>query len=161
MCSNHKLLNFKGSRVYWYHCAFKVLSHSHVTPEISLAECSSGKGKAHPRTGHEGPEGELRYRSTLSLTSALNGVGGQHHAPAALPPRKRPVTHCSGGWVGLRAGLDGYGKSRPHRDSIPGPFNPYRVATPTELSRPTCNSGTNLTKNISHLEIILRLSSKM
>jgi hypothetical protein len=35
------------------------------------------------------------------------GVGGQIHAPAALPPGKRPVTHCTGGWVGPRADLDG------------------------------------------------------
>ena len=28
------------------------------------------------------------YRSTLSLTSALDGVGGQRHAPSALPPGK-------------------------------------------------------------------------
>ena len=28
------------------------------------------------------------YSSTLSLTSALYGVGGQRHAPAALPPGK-------------------------------------------------------------------------
>jgi hypothetical protein len=41
-----------------------------------------GKGKVHPRTDHEGPEGE--YSTTLSLTSTLDGVGGQHHAPAAL-----------------------------------------------------------------------------
>ena len=33
------------------------------------------KGKAHPLTGHEGPEGKERYSSTLSLTSALD-VGG-------------------------------------------------------------------------------------
>ena len=44
------------------------------------------------------------------------GVGGQLHAPAALPPGKRPGTHCIGGWVGPRAGLDECGKSRPHRD---------------------------------------------
>jgi len=36
--------------------------------------------------GHEGPEVEERY--TLSLTSALYGVGGQRHAPAAVPPWK-------------------------------------------------------------------------
>jgi hypothetical protein len=41
-----------------------------------------------PRTGHEGPEGEQRYSSTLSLTSALEGVGGQRHAPSVLPPGK-------------------------------------------------------------------------
>jgi len=28
------------------------------------------------------------YSITLSLTSALDGVGGQRHAPAALPPGK-------------------------------------------------------------------------
>ena len=53
------------------------------------------------------------YSSTLSLTSALDGVGGQRHAPAALPPGKRPGTHCIGGLVGPRAGLDGCGKSHP------------------------------------------------
>ena len=35
-----------------------------------------GKGKNHPRTGHEGPEWEKRYSSTLSLASAQDGVGG-------------------------------------------------------------------------------------
>jgi hypothetical protein len=83
-----------------------------------------GKGKVHPRTGHEGPEGEQMYSSTLSLTSALDGVGGQRHAPAALSPRKRPCTHRTGGWVGSRACLDKCGKSRLHWDSIPGPSIP-------------------------------------
>ena len=44
------------------------------------------KGKVHPLTGHEGPEVQQRYSCTLSLTSALHGVGGQSHAPAAPPP---------------------------------------------------------------------------
>jgi len=52
------------------------------------------------------------------------GMGGQRHAPAALPTEKRPGTHFIGGWVEPRAGLDWCGKSRPHRDSIPGPSNP-------------------------------------
>ena len=56
--------------------------------------------------------------------------------PRPLYPWERPGTHCTGGWVGHRAGLDGCGKFRPHRNSIPGPSNPYRVAIPTELSRP-------------------------
>jgi len=34
------------------------------------------------------------------------GVNGQQHAPAALYPRERPCTYCTGGWVGPRAGLD-------------------------------------------------------
>jgi hypothetical protein len=42
------------------------------------------KGKVHTITGHKGREVEKLYRSILSLTSALGGVSGQCHAPAAL-----------------------------------------------------------------------------
>ena len=49
---------------------------------------SKGKCKVHPRTGNEGPEGEQMYSSTLPSTSALDGVSGQRHALAALPPGK-------------------------------------------------------------------------
>ena len=63
------------------------------------------------------------YSSTLSFTSVLDGVDGQRHAPAALPPG-RPGNHCIGDWVGPRTGLDGCGKSLPHRKSIPGPSDP-------------------------------------
>ena len=44
--------------------------------------------KAEPRKCHESPEGEYRYSASLSLTSALDGVGNQRHALAALPPGK-------------------------------------------------------------------------
>jgi len=44
------------------------------------------KRKVHPTTGHEDPEGEYMYSFTLSLTSALDWVRGERHAPAALPP---------------------------------------------------------------------------
>jgi len=47
------------------------------------------------------------------LTSTLDGVGVQCHAPAALAPETRRSTHCTRGWVGSRAGLNGWGKSRP------------------------------------------------
>jgi hypothetical protein len=33
------------------------------------------RGKVHPRRGDEGPKREQRYSPTLSLTSALDGVG--------------------------------------------------------------------------------------
>ena len=93
--------------------------------ETLLGIIGKGKGKVLPRTGHESPEGEHMYSSTLPSISVLEGVGGQHHAPAALPPRERPGTHCIGGWVGPRTGLGGCGKnSPPHRDSIPGPSSP-------------------------------------
>ena len=48
------------------------------------------------------------------------GVGVQRYAPATFP-RERPSTHCTGGWVGPRAGLDQCGKYLLHRDLIPGP----------------------------------------
>ena len=40
-------------------------------------------------------------------------MSGQQHAPAALYPQERPGTHCTGGWVGPRAGLDGRKISSP------------------------------------------------
>ena len=62
--------------------------------------------------------------------------GGVSTTLRPLYPRERPGTHCTGGCLGPRASLDGCGKSRPHRDSIPGPSSPERVAIPTGLSRP-------------------------
>jgi hypothetical protein len=44
------------------------------------------------------------------------------HRP--IYPRERTCIHCTGGWVGPRAGLDRWGKSRPHRDSISVPSSP-------------------------------------
>ena len=68
------------------------------------------------------------------------GVGGQRHAPAALHPGNRPDAHCIGGYVSPRTGLDGFGKSRPHLDSLPGPSCLWRVAIPTALYRPFITS---------------------
>ena len=54
------------------------------------------------------------------------GLGGQRHAPAALPQGKRPGTRI-GGWVGARVWTGAENLA---------PASPYGVATPTELSRP-------------------------
>ena len=67
-------------------------SQRHVTVwslvSYSSLRITQIKGKVHPITGHKDPEGEQSYSSVLSLTSPLDGVGGQRHAPAALPPGK-------------------------------------------------------------------------
>jgi hypothetical protein len=58
------------------------------------------------------------------MTMALEGGEGSASRPGRfLPPypRERPDTHCAGGWVGPRTGLDRCGKSRPHQGSIPVP----------------------------------------
>jgi hypothetical protein len=52
--------------------------------------------------------------------------------PRPLYPREPIGTRCIGGWAAFRAGLDGCGKSRLQRDSIPGPASPstslYRLS---------------------------------
>jgi hypothetical protein len=59
---------------------------------------------------------------TLSLTSTLDVVGGQRHAPTALTPGKDPVPIVYvESWVGPRASEDVCRNSRPHRNSIRGP----------------------------------------
>jgi hypothetical protein len=57
-----------------------------------MTEHCKGKGTVRPITGHESPEGEYRYSSALSLTSAVDEGGGKRHASASLPPGRR-VTH--------------------------------------------------------------------
>jgi hypothetical protein len=60
--------------------------------------------------------------SNTFATPTLEGVGGQQHASATLPS-ERPVIHCTGDWMGVKAGVDGHRKSHPRRDSIPGPYS--------------------------------------
>jgi len=45
-------------------------------------------GKGRPRTGHEVPEGEDRYNSTLSLTSTLDAGGWSTPRPGRFTPGK-------------------------------------------------------------------------
>ena len=60
------------------------------------------------------------------------GVGGQRHASADL---LTPGTHCTGGWVGPMAGLDGCGKSRPPPDFDPRTVQPVAISDiPLQIS---------------------------
>jgi hypothetical protein len=77
---------------------------------FSVLQLLQGKGQVNSRTGHEGPDGEYNYSSTPSLTSVIDGVDGQRHAPVALSRGKRPRTRCTGGCMGPSTGLDGCGK---------------------------------------------------
>ena len=68
------------------------------------------------------------------------GVDGHRHAPAALLSGKDQVSIVLGGWVGLRAGLDGCGKSRPPT-GIRSPDRPDRSEPLYRLNYPeTCYS---------------------
>jgi hypothetical protein len=43
------------------------------------------------------------------------GASGQRHVPAALYPQERTTsTHCTGFWVGIRAGLDIEARGKNH-----------------------------------------------
>ena len=96
--------------------------------ENHISARNVGKSKICLRTGHEGPE-EQRHSSTLSLTLTLDGGVWLTPRPAALLPGKTLRTHCIGGWVGPRAGLDGCGKSRPP----PPGFDPQTFQHVTSL----------------------------
>ena len=61
----------------------------YVTKIAAVCTGGKGKGKVQLRTGHQDPEREKVYSSIIPSTSALDGVGGQRHASAVLPPGKR------------------------------------------------------------------------
>jgi hypothetical protein len=64
----------------------------HILRSHGICNTLLQKGKTvivHPITSHEGPEGEWGYSSTLSLSTALGGSGGQRQALSALRPGKR------------------------------------------------------------------------
>jgi len=48
----------------------------------------------------------IRHSSTLSLTSALEGGWWLTPRPGCFTPVKRPSIHCTGDWMGVRAGMD-------------------------------------------------------
>jgi hypothetical protein len=77
------------------------------------------------------------------MTTALEGGEWSAELPGRTLPRERPSTHCTGGWVGPRAGLDWCGKSRPHRDSIPDrpahSHSLYRLRYPAHIYVPLYN----------------------
>jgi len=79
------------------------------------------------------PHRRIRDTRLLPVISALGG-GGWSTQPSGR------FTRCPL----YRACQDGCGRSRPHRDSIPGPCRPQRVVIPTELTWPTT---TELTVN--------------
>jgi hypothetical protein len=80
--------------------------------------------KAVPLHAIEAFGGERRYSSYSFSTSALDGGEWSASRPdrAFTPGERTPCTHCTGGWVGPRAGLDTEARGKivcPHRGSNP------------------------------------------
>jgi hypothetical protein len=68
--------------------------------------------------------GERRYSSYSFTTSALDGGEWSASRPgrAFTPGERTPGTYCTGGWVGLRTGLDTEARGKivcPCRESNP------------------------------------------
>ena len=85
------LMNLISKNRIW----MKVLTYVTVTTSRMLHYSKSkGKGKVHPRTGHEGPEGEKVCSSTLPSTSALDGGGWSMPRPSCFTPRKTQYPLC-------------------------------------------------------------------
>jgi hypothetical protein len=98
-----------------------------------LIQRVKGRGKGHPMTCPAGTEERRKYSSKQFATSMLEGSGWSVPRPTALPSRSFQNSFAES-CVDLGAGLDGCGKSRPHRDSIPDRPGPnqslYRLRYP-------------------------------
>jgi len=85
-------------------------------------------------------------------------VRGQRHAPAAPYPRERPGIHCTGGCVGLRAGLENL--APPGFDPRTGRQSLYRLCYPAHTlkmcSTYFCSTATVVTQislNVTFLSV--------
>jgi len=95
------------------------------------------KIKVTSRYAYTRTEWRRKYSSYPFVTRYYKEIGDQHHFPAALTPGQRRGTHCTGGWVGLGACLDGMENIAP--TGIRSPNHPVRkeVAIPTTPFRPS------------------------
>jgi len=84
------------------------------------------------RTAYRGSRGI----ALLFLDHGTRRVGGQSHAPAALYPLERSGTYCTEGWVGPRAGLDGW-KISPPPGFAPRTIQPVPSRYTDYATRPT------------------------
>jgi hypothetical protein len=82
----------------------------------------SSKGNVRPRTSHEGPEGRAEVKLYSFFNFGARWGEWSTPRPGRFDPGERYGIRRMGGWVGSRAGLDGWGKSRP-----PPGFDPQAV----------------------------------
>jgi len=74
--------------------------------------------KVHTLTGHEGPQVEYRYSSTLSITSALDVGGWSTPPPGRFTPGKDPAPIV---WeVGWAPGAENLAPNRIQSPDRPG-----------------------------------------
>jgi len=133
--SSRNLLDFdvkdKQRQQFMLHMARSVETATNISSNLKallffkrLLEKS--KDKVHHiiwNKAHGGKAGGRDIPLSFFILSALNGVGGQLQALAALSQGKRPDNHFWG-WVGFWVGLDKWGKSRFYCVSNPAQYGP-------------------------------------
>jgi hypothetical protein len=84
----------------WRYSSCRTMAASHILCEVSWQQIFTGWGRQ--------PHAQLpTWRTRVSVLVWYLPWNLSCQAPAALCPGERtPGTHCIGGWVGLRAGLD-------------------------------------------------------
>ena len=86
---------------------------------------------------HVGTVGEQVYELIhFFFNLAIDGGVWRTTRPGRCTPIESPDTHCTGGWVGPKAGVDEYGRSRPYWSSNTEPSGLKRVAILPTLSGP-------------------------
>jgi hypothetical protein len=100
--------------------------------------------KSCPTTRHEGVKGwreEVQLLLILDLGSRWRWVVSVTPRPRFTPGERTPGTHCTGGWVGPRAGLDTEARGK-ILSSLPGiePRSPEINCYPCRKSKP-CRPG--------------------
>jgi hypothetical protein len=95
----------------------------------------------HSLSGPMNPQLKVKVSpSYATLAQRADGGGWSKPCPSRYTPRISG-THCTAGWVGPRAGLDGYEKRFVFRTRIrtPKPSSTQQVATPNALRPLTPN----------------------
>jgi hypothetical protein len=116
--------------LFLLHSTFKYSSNAQIWNILyrACSDASSFQGILERDGDNSGEMSNRNYwRQSLLLESVLcvnidvRWLWVVSATPRPLYPRERPGTHCIGGWVGPRAGLNWCGKSHFYRNSIPGP----------------------------------------
>jgi hypothetical protein len=127
-----------GGKIY---TGVMLTNYGHLVPRLSgaipphpLHTFMACKDTVHHRTDHEGPEMEQSYKCILFLTSAVDGVVDQRHAPAALPPVKTRYPLYR--WLGAPHGRSGRVRKISPHTGIRSPDLPARSESLYRLRYP-------------------------
>jgi hypothetical protein len=96
--SNCMTFRKQRTRLHSLYCVTGCTIYNLILFQRADGAAGTAEGKVLPGTGHEGPEGEQRHSSTLSLTLALDEGGWSTPRSSRFTPRKEtryPVTSKS------------------------------------------------------------------